>query len=562
MFNFFRKRNKVYKDIDPDDIFLDSANLSSLDTQQFEGRLEKPISKKTINALLGFFVLVVLVFSFKLHALQIVEGEDFLSKSRNNSLDQKILFADRGVIYDRNLNLLAWNEYEEGEEFPRRAYSEKDGFSHVLGYVGYPEKDSKGFYWQKEFVGKAGIESYFNKSLNGRNGLKLIERDVQGNVISENTVEAPVDGENVILTIDAELQNALYEAMKELSRTNDYVGGTSMIMDIYTGELLALTNYPEYDSEIISLGEDADIINGYFSDPRKPFLNRAISAFAPGSIVKPYLALAALYEDIIGPDVWLESNGQLVVPNPFDPDNPTIFKDNKVHGRVDMRRAIAVSANTYFYEIGGGFNGREGLGISRIEKYMREFGFGEKVGFGFLGGEAEGNIPSPAWKKRTFADGTWRLGDTYNSSIGQYGFQLTPLQALRAVASLASRGVVVSPTIISSTESQIDGYIDTSFEDSQYQVVHEGMRQAVTDGTSSFFDLSYVKVAAKTGTAQTGIANQYSNSWSTGFFPYDDPQYAFVVMMEKAPKDFTLSANFVMREAFTWMRENRPEYLR
>jgi penicillin-binding protein 2 len=198
MFNFFRKRNKVYKDIDPDDIFLDSANLSSLDTQQFEGRLEKPISKKTINALLGFFVLVVLVFGFKLHALQIVEGEDFLSKSRNNSLDQKILFADRGVIYDRNLNLLAWNEYEEGEEFPRRVYSEKDGFSHVLGYVGYPEKDSKGFYWQKEFVGKAGIESYFNKSLNGRNGLKLIERDVQGNVISENTVEAPVDGENVM----------------------------------------------------------------------------------------------------------------------------------------------------------------------------------------------------------------------------------------------------------------------------------------------------------------------------------------------------------------------------
>jgi penicillin-binding protein 2 len=560
MINFFKKNNKRYQDIDPDEIFLDSQNVSAFDTQQFEGKIEKPISKKSLSVVFALFILISFVFSIRLHALQIKQGDDFLSKSENNSLSQDILFADRGVVYDRNGELLVWNEYE-GDDFPLRAYTDRSGFGHVLGYVGYPEKDSKGFYWQKEFIGEAGIEKAFNEELNGRNGLRLIEHDVQGNIVSENMVEKEVDGENLTLTIDAELQEVVYNAMVDLSESNGYVGGSAGIINIYTGELIALTSFPEYDPEILSLGENASVINSYFNDSRKPFLNRALSAYAPGSIVKPYLALGAQYENIIDPNEWLESNGQLVIPNPFDPDNPTIFKDNKVHGRVDMRRAIAVSANTYFYEIGGGFKGREGLGISRIEKYMRQFGFGEKTGFETLGPEAEGVIPNPEWKKKTFQDGTWRLGDTYNSSIGQYGFQLTPIQALRGVASIASRGLIVEPHIVAGAEARIAGKIETNFTDDQYTVVHEGMRQAVTDGTSSFFNLPFVKVAAKTGTAQVGAGNQYSHSWSTGFFPYENPQYAFVVFMERAPKNFTLSANYVMREAFNWMHNNRPEYL-
>jgi penicillin-binding protein 2 len=574
MFNFFKKKKRFYSDIDPDEIFLDSENLSSLDTQQLEGKIERPISKKTIYLLFGSFIFVCLIFSVKLHALQIKEGDSFLSRSRNNSLSQKILFSDRGVIYDRNLVELSWNESVEelgdsedvfSEEkqlsFPLRAYIEEPGFGHVLGYVGYPEKDSKGFYWQKEFIGKAGIESAYNESLNGRNGLKLIEHDVQGNITSENTVEAPIDGENIILTIDADLQKILYSSIKDLTESNNFIAGSAAVMDIDTGELLALTSYPEYSPEILSLGEDSSVINNYLTDSDRPFLNRAISSYAPGSIVKPYFALAALYEGIIDPDEWLVSNGQIVIPNPFNPENPTIFKDNHVHGMVDMRKAIAVSANTYFYEIGGGFNGRKGLGIARLEKYMREFGFGNLTGFDTLGAEAIGVIPSPEWKKKTFADGTWRVGDTYNSSIGQYGFQLTPIQALRGVATIASRGIVVDPHIVAQDTPEKINAVATHFEDYQYTVVHEGMRQAVTDGTSSFFDLSYVAVAAKTGTAQVGAGNKYSHSWSTGFFPYEDPKYAFVVFMERAPKGFTLSANYVMRAAFNWMHESRPEYL-
>ncbi len=576
MFNFLKKKKRFYSDIDPDDIFLDSENLSGLDSQQFEGKIEKPIPKQSIYILFGVFFLVSLIFSIKLHALQIKDGESFLSRSRNNSLAQYILFADRGVIYDRNYKELAWNESQIedpecleaenklsdcGDTFPLRKYTDNPGFGHVLGYVGYPEKDSKGFYWQKEFIGKAGIESAYNTLLNGRNGLKLIEHDVLGNVQSENTVESPVDGENIILTIDGDLQTVLNQSIEDLIESNKFIAGSAAIMDIYTGELLALTSYPEYDSEILSLGEDTETINRYLSNSNKPFLNRSIAAYAPGSIIKPYLALAAQFEDVIDPNEWLVSNGELVLPNPFDPENPTIFKDNKVHGMVDMRKALAVSANTYFYEIGGGFKGREGLGITKIGEYMREFGFASPTGFDTLGIEAIGVIPSPKWKTENFADGTWRVGDTYNSSIGQYGFQMTPIQALRGVATVASKGIVASPHIVSTNEAVIQRKIDKSFSDEQYKVVHEGMRQAVTDGTSSFFDLSYVGVAAKTGTAQVGSGNKFNHSWSTGFFPYENPRYAFVVFMERAPKGFNLSANFVMREAFVWMHENRPEYL-
>jgi len=559
----FKKKRRFHQDIHPDEILLDAQNISKLNTQQFEGKIERPVSQLSLRLLMGSFLIVSIVFGVKLQALQIQQGEEFLEKSRNNSLSQHILFANRGIIYDRNLVELTWNQQDTIDQvFPTRVYTDEPGFSHVLGYVGYPEKDAKGYYWQKEFIGKAGIESFYNTALNGRNGLKLIERNVQGDLQSENTVDAPIDGENIVLTLDAGLQATVYRAMQQLVESNGFTGGAAAIMDIKTGELLVATSYPEYNSEILSLGEDTETINNYFSDSSKPFLNRLFSSYTPGSIVKPYLAIAALYEGIIGPNEWLPSNGQIVIPNPYDPSKPTIFKDNKVHGPVDMRRAIAVSANTYFYEIGGGFNGRKGLGIARIEDYMREFGFGSVTGFDILGKETLGVIPNPAWKEKNFAEGVWRIGDTYNSSIGQYGFQVTPMQALRAVATLANKGEMATPYIVKDHGFEKVERISTSFTDEQYRVVHEGMRQTVTDGTSSFFNLPFVSVAAKTGTAQVGTGNKYSHSWSTGFFPYENPKYAFVVFMERAPKDFQLSANFVMRDAFMWMRDNRPQYLK
>ena len=162
------------------------------------------------------------------------------------------------------------------------------------------------------------------------------------------------------------------------------------------------------------------MINGYINNKNKPFINRAISGlYAPGSVVKPFVALAALSEGIISPEKKIFSAGQISIPNPFFPDKKTIFKDWKAHGWVDMRQALAVSSDVYFYEIGGGFEDVKGLGINKIYEYAKKFGLGEKTGIDLLG-EAEGTVPSPAVKeKNNPADPLWRVGDTYISAIGQ-----------------------------------------------------------------------------------------------------------------------------------------------
>jgi penicillin-binding protein 2 len=561
MFRLFKIKSKRQVEIYPEDIFLDSANLSGFDSQQFEGRIERPISKQSIMYLSIFFALVGVIFLWKLQVLQIREGQAFFEKSENNSLYHQVLFADRGIIYDRNNVELAWNSASTDDEtFPDRVYYSRPGFGHVLGYVGYPEKDSKGYYWQTEFIGKEGIEKKFNEVLNGENGLRLIEKNVMGEVMSENMVDQPKEGENIILTVDAGVQEAMYNAITELSKTSGFRGGAGIIMNIHTGELLSITSFPEYDPAIISKGTNQDVINQYVNDPRKPFLDRFSNLYAPGSVMKIYFALGALEENIINPDEWLPSNGQISIPNPYDRSNPTIFKDSHVHGPVDMRRAIAVSSNTYFYEIGGGYNGRTGLGIDRLGKYAKLFGLAEEVPLDFTS-DKDGVIPGIEWKKKNFAEGVWRVGDTYNSSIGQYGWQVTPLQLVRAVSAVANRGLLVNPHItFSGTEPNVLRRVD-GVSDESYQVVQEGMRQTVTEGTGQLMNLPFVNVAAKTGTAQVGAGNTHTNSWVSGFFPYENPEYAFVVLMDYGPKNFQFSSAFVVREVLTWMRDNRPEYL-
>jgi penicillin-binding protein 2 len=195
-------------------------------------------------------------------------------------------------------------------------------------------------------------------------------------------------------------------------------------MDIKTGELLALASYPEYNPTTLSLGQDKKTINGYFSDKRKVFLNRAVSGlYTPGSIVKPFIAYGALAEDVISPFKQIFSNGSISIPNPYFPDKKSTFKDHGSFGYVDMERALAVSSDVYFYEIGGGYQDQKALGIVNIDKYARMFGIAEKTGVD-LGGEKVGIIPTPEWKAKTILqthktyfkreyDYNYRTGDLY-----------------------------------------------------------------------------------------------------------------------------------------------------
>lgn len=562
----FRKRQKLNKvGIDFDEILMDSRNIHSFDTQQFEGRIEKTISKKSILAAGGFFVLVMIVFVSRLGGLQIKKGESYFVLSERNSLDSQTIFADRGVIFDRNNVELAWNERtpEMTEfDFSHRAYIKTPGNSLLLGYIKYPQKDKAGFYWQKSFLGMDGIEKAEDDSLNGQNGSKIVETNALGEISSQNIVNAPIDGKNMLLTVDARLQAAMYESIKKLSEEIGYQGGAGAMMDINTGELLVATSYPEYDPQILSDGNDSPAITSFLQSEQKPFLNRLVSGlYSPGSTVKPFIAMGALNEGLVTSATTVTSVGEIKIPNPYDDTQFTLFRDWKEggHGVTDLQKALAESVNTYFYAIGGGYKGQKGLGISGIEQYVKLFDIGAKTNVD-IEGEVAGVIPSPEWKKANFKnDPVWRLGDTYHTSIGQYGFLVTPIMMLRAMSSIANSGTLVTAHVIADTPLTFKK-LAKDMPLSDYEAVREGLRQVITAGTGQVLNVPYVHIAAKTGTAQTGYKNQFVNSWVIGFFPYENPKYAFVVLMEKGPSQGERSASFAMRNFIDSVNQNAPEY--
>lgn len=565
---FFKRNKRIGRQsIDLDEVFMDALNVSGLDTQQFEGVIERSITKKTMTIAGVVFLLVGVIFLGKLFQLQVIKGSGFLAKSENNRLHHTPIFADRGVIYDRNHKELAWNVAgTSGEPFSVRAYIPHGGFAHLIGYVGYPSKDSSGFFWQNNILGKAGVEKRLNDFLSGENGQKIVELDAHQSVLTENMVTLPKSGGNVVLTIDAGIQGAMYDAIKELAQTKGFEGGAGVMMDVQTGEVIALTSYPEYDLNILSHGDDHATIAGYATDARHVYLNRVLAGlYTPGSIVKPYLAMGALNEGIITTGTTVYSSGQVEIPNRYDPTKPQIFRDWKKggHGTTDVYKAIAESVNTFFYMVGGGYRGQEGLGIARIDDYMSRFLIGQKTGID-IDGEVAGNIPSPEWKKKVFpSDGTWYQGDTYNSSIGQFGFQVTAVQMVRAVAAIANGGTLLQPYVTQDPKSPVTEPAHVQgIDDRWFGVIRTAMRKTVTDGTAKIVNVPYVHAAIKTGTAQVGPRNAYMNSWSTGFFPYENPRYAFVIVMDKARSTNETGATYVMSKVFDWMNVYAPQYFK
>lgn len=558
------KYEKRLKDINPEEIFIDSTNLPNFDKHQFEGRLEKSISPRSLIILGSIIFLIILIFVIRVWNLQVKNGEYYFTKSENNRLRNSLIFSKRGVIYDREDIKLAWNvENPDDPAFDLRKYISDSGFAHLLGYLKYPSKDKFGFYFSEVFDGKNGVEKIFNDVLSGENGKRIVEVDALGDIQSENIIHSPKDGEDLKLSIDAGVQNKLYEEIKSLADRAGFTGGAGVIMDIKSGEVLALTSYPEYSSQVLTDGQDSDLINKYLTDKNNPFLDRVIDGlYAPGSTLKPFMAFAALSENIIDPYKNILSTGSISVPNPYDPSKPTVFKDWKAHGYTDMRKALAVSSDVYFYAVGGGFEDQKGMGIVVIDRYMKMFGFGEALTPPFFAG-AEGVIPTPEWKKENFDGEDWRVGNTYHTSIGQYGFQVAPIQLVRAVASLANGGKLIEPKILLDQTDDGANIIDLKLDQSYLEIIKEGMHDSVIKdyGVAKGLNSPAYTVAAKTGTAEIGIYKQFVNSWVSGFFPYENPRYAFVVIMERGPVENTMGATSVMRRVLDYMSVKKPEYL-
>tara|TARA_B100000745_G_C20154888_1_gene395789 strand:- start:3026 stop:4612 length:1587 start_codon:yes stop_codon:yes gene_type:complete len=513
----------------------------------------------------GVAAIIFVIFFVQVWNLQIARGEAMAVLSKQNSLNQEILFAERGVIYDRFRRELAWNVLPDESRnslntYSLRKYIDKQGFAHVLGFVGYPEKDSRGFWWRTNYIGKAGVESSLNYMLDGENGVRIIEVDALNNIQSQNTIRAPIDGANLTLSIDADIQEALYKAIQTGARDSGFMGGSGVVMDVTTGEVIALTNYPEYSSQVMTDGIDQEKIEKYSTQTGQPFLNRAVlGEYTPGSIVKPYIAAAALAEGLVTPTTSILSTGEIRVSNPYDPNNDSIFRDWKAHGWVNVREAIAVSSNVYFYAVGGGYEGQKGLGIERLAAYAARFGLGVATGIE-LDSEGKGVVPTPSWKKEVFGEeDPWRIGNTYHTAIGQFGFLVTPIQAVRYIAAVANGGTLLTPHLIKGTSMQS---FPVGVADEYLQIVREGMRQSAETGTAAAVNVPGIKIAAKTGTAQLGLNNESMNSWVVGFWPADNPKFAFAVVLEKAPAGTLRGAAPALQSFFRTIVNEYPEYVR
>jgi len=579
---------------------LDSKNIPGFDTERFEGRLEFPLSQGILRIMASVFFVIFLFLFFRIFNLQIIQGDYFQKRSANNFLKSVRIAPIRGEIYDRNGELLVWNEptvenaisqnysglnlIENGssrispasssqesvsakvsnsvdpELAFERKYKSQSGLSLLLGFLGFETEGLDKANNSQFKIGKDGIEKYYNNELKGKPGLRIIEIDSSGNLISENVREKPEAGKKIILSVDAKVNAKFYEILKNISEERGFNGGAGVIMDARNGEILAMTNFPEYDSEILSRGEPRDIINSYLGDSRKPFLNRAASGlYAPGSVIKPLIALAALNENIISPEKIIMTRGSISVPNPYVPGEYAIFKDWKNHGAVDMRRALAVSSDVYFYTIGGGYGNIKGLGVSLIDKYFEMFNFGKITGIGLFN-EEKGVIPSPELKEKTSPeDPIWRIGDTYHLSIGQGDFQATPFQMAIFASALANKGKILKPRILKTDLAEIPSVQEIEIPKEYFKIVQEGMRAAVTEGTASALGNLSVKIAGKTGTAEIG--KKYVNSWFIGFWPYENPRYSITIVLERGPSYNLVGGVSAAHQLLNWMILNAPEYV-
>ncbi len=437
-----------------------------------------------------------------------------------------------------------------------RKYIDGTVFSHIIGYEGkiradeLAERKDAG-YTMTDSIGKQGIEKSYEKELRGVHGGELVEVDALGQVKKALGIIAPQKGSDLTLTIDAGLQREAYRVMERILGEAKLEKGALVALDPKTGAVRALVSFPGYDNNLFARGISQKEYSALANDSRKPLFNRAIAGeYPPGSTIKPILAGAALAEGLITPETTIESRGGIQVGRSF-------FGDWKAHGLTDLRRAIAVSSDVYFYSIGGGYGGIQGLGIERMKAYEERFGWGKRTGID-LPGEQDGFLPTPTWKQERFGE-RWYIGDDYNSSIGQGYILATPLQIALAMAAVANGGTLPRPHVVESVqkgngkkemltpEPLNNGILSPGI----LSVVREGMRETVTDGTAQSLQALPVAVAGKTGTAQFG-ADKKTHGWFASFAPYDNPELVMIILVEDQSENETYHAVPITQALYNW----------
>lgn len=481
-----------------------------------------------------------------------LERQSSIIIARNLTIEQ--------VAKIKNLNL---DDVNIESDFSRQ-YEGLGVLSHVLGYVGVASKEdleNNSDLLLNDLIGKSGLEYLYNGELKGKNGEIIAYRNSKNESMGQDVIVNPTRGSNFYLTIDGDLQAYFYKRLKEQIENMGSAGGVGIAMNPQNGEILSLISLPSFDNNKIT----ADVV---LDSARRPLFNRAVSGlYNPGSTIKPLVATAALMEKTISPLKEILSTGYILVPNPYYPESPSKFVDWKAHGWVNMYSALARSSNVYFYEVGGGYNDIKGLGIERLRDYWKKFGLDEKTNID-LPNEKSGFLPDIEEKeKRTGVP--WRLGDTYNVSIGQGDLMITPVELMNYISSIAAGGKFYQPHIVKKIESdkgdlikevQPDILRDNTYMADVLREVEKGMIEATQKsyGTAVMLkDLPFI-VAGKTGSAQVEL-NTKVNAFFVGYGPVGgDPakQIAILVLIENA-RDGSLNTTPVAYDVLKWYYDNR-----
>lgn len=494
------------------------------------------------------------------------KGDDFTPVAVKFDVDREIVLQ----VEERHLKLPGVIVVPESS----RLYPFGPLLSHILGYMlpvteeqmAELEADQEAGYRAEDRIGATGIEAEYEKILRGKPGKKLYEVDATERPVSDLTIVGPDPGNNLVLSIDVDLQKEVERLLQE--GMGESQQGVALVMAPKTGQLLAMVSLPSYDNNLFSGRVRGDELEAILNDPRRPMINYAISGtFPPGSIYKLVTASAALQEGVATSATEIICNGALLVPNQYNPALSQRLPCWGVHGKQNFVQGLANSCDVYYWTLGGGTKDFDGLGNERLGMYAATMGYGSATGID-LPDEVKGLVPSEQWKLATWAE-PWLKGDTYNMSIGQ-GFVLaTPLQVANATNAIANGGRLLRPriaTAVTDAEDRVVKQLEPEelhrlpVSQANLAVVVEGMKAVMTaDDQMRKMNVPELKIAGKTGSAEyPGVRDAKgilpTHGWFTSFAPYDDPQVSVTVFLQSGggPSDAAPLAMKIMKRFFNY----------
>lgn len=534
------------------------------------------------SVFLGSFFLVVFFGLFlRLFHLQIVSGKENRERADLNRIQMKVIHAPRGVIYDRNGKVLAENspgfrlkrqfltrdealalEARNDPQFNKlemdtiRYYPLGEVTSHVLGYVSQVSdeelQDSK-IYKLGDHIGRVGIEKTYENYLRGVDGAEIIEVDASGNKLRSLRKIDPTAGKNLYLALDADLQKAAYQALKDGVLKVQSCCGVAVAVGPQTGEILALVSFPSYDNNAFTDPKRSQEISDYFSNNYAPLLNRVIGGvYPPGSTFKIVSALAGLSTGKITITTQFEDTGVMHL-GPYSFANWYFTSYGKTEGLVDVVKALQRSNDIYFYKVG------DLVGEKTIGETAKKLGFGKKLGID-IPGEIDGLIPDAAWKEKNVGE-VWYPGDNLHMAIGQGFLLTTPLQVLASTSFVAAEGNLVLPHLVTKIvdprggtlkEFKYEPVVGGLFKKEDLNLVKKGLSLVPKEGGTAwpFFTFS-IPTAGKTGTAEFGDPQGKTHAWYTSYAPEDDPKIALTVLVEAGGEGSSV-ASPIAKDIYTW----------